>query len=119
MMTWKPHPYAIEINPTNANTQKLKKTQSELTNAYLKEQTDYIQDQINKIRDSVEDTESRIAWQIENEMSIRKSTTRSKLKDTNKKDQIHYIYIYIYVLILNVKYHKHTPNIVFVRVLDD
>ena len=31
-------------NLTNANAQKLKKAQSELTNAYLKEQTEYIQD---------------------------------------------------------------------------
>ena len=48
-------------NPTNANAQKLKKIQSELNNAYLKEQTEYIQDQINKIRDSLEDRQSRIA----------------------------------------------------------
>ena len=42
-------------NPTDANTQKLKKGQSELTNACLKEQTEFIKDQINKIRHSVED----------------------------------------------------------------
>ena len=29
-------------NPTNANTKKLKKAQSELTNAHLKEQTEYM-----------------------------------------------------------------------------
>ena len=55
-------------NPTHVNTQ------SELTNAYLKEQTDYIQDQINKIRDSVEERQSRIASQTVNEVSRRKST---------------------------------------------
>ena len=54
-------------NPTNINAQKLKKAQNELTNAYLKEQTEYIQNQINKIRDSVEDKQSRIAWQTVNE----------------------------------------------------
>ena len=42
-------------NPTNANDQKLKKAQSELTNTYLREQTECIQDQINKICHSVED----------------------------------------------------------------
>ena len=31
-----------------------------LTNIFLKEQTKYIQNQINKIRDSVEDRQSRI-----------------------------------------------------------
>ena len=41
-------------NPTNANAQKLK-AQSELTNVYRKEQTEYIQNQINKIRNLVED----------------------------------------------------------------
>ena len=48
-------------NPTNTNVLKLKKTQNELTNIYLKEQAEHIQNQINKIRDSVEDRQSRIA----------------------------------------------------------
>ena len=52
MTTWK---QCSNRNPTNANTKKLKKTQTEITNTYLKEQTEYIQDQINKIRNSVED----------------------------------------------------------------
>ena len=49
--------------PTNTNALKLKKTQNELANIYLKEQTEYIQNQIDKIRNSVEDRQSRIAWQ--------------------------------------------------------
>ena len=49
-------------DPTNINTQKLKKAQNELTNVYLKEQTEYIQNEINKNRDSVEDKQSTIAW---------------------------------------------------------
>ena len=49
-------------NPTNANAQKFKKAKSELTNAYLKEQTECIQYQINKITDSVEDRKSSIAY---------------------------------------------------------
>ena len=40
-------------NPTNTNALKLKKAQNELANTYLKEQTEYIQNQIDKIRDSV------------------------------------------------------------------
>ena len=35
---------------TNSNVKKLKKAQKELNNADLKEQTEYIQKQINKIR---------------------------------------------------------------------
>ena len=48
-------------NPTNTNALKLKKTQNELANIYLKEQTEYIQNQIDKIRDTVKDRQSRIA----------------------------------------------------------
>ena len=45
-------------NPTNINALKLKKAQNELANIYLKEQTEYIHNQINKIGDSVEDKQS-------------------------------------------------------------
>ena len=53
-------------NLTNANTQKLKKTQRELINAYQKEQLEYIHGQINKIRNLVKDRLSRIVWQTVN-----------------------------------------------------
>ena len=45
-------------NPTNINAQKLKKAPNELSNVYLKEQTEYIQNQINQIRDTGEDRQS-------------------------------------------------------------
>ena len=48
-------------NPTNINALKLKKAQNELVNIYLKEQKEYIQNQIDKIRDSVKYGHSRIA----------------------------------------------------------
>ena len=75
-------------NPANTNALKLKKTQNELANIYLKEQKEYIQNQIDKIRDSVEDRKSRIAWQTVNEMSRRKSTAKAKLKDTSQQERI-------------------------------
>ena len=40
-------------NLTNTNALKLKKAQNELPNIHLKEQTEYIQNQINKIIDSM------------------------------------------------------------------
>ena len=49
-------------NPTNTNALKLKKAQYQLAGIYLKEQREYIQNQIDKIRDSVEDKQSSIAW---------------------------------------------------------
>ena len=74
-------------NPTNTNTIKLKKAQYQLAGIYLKEQTEYIQNQINKIRESVEDRQSRIAWQTINEVSKRKSTTKAKLKVANQQER--------------------------------
>ena len=75
-------------NPTNANALKLKKAKNELASVYLKEQTEYIQNQIDKIRDSVEDRQSRIAWQTINEVSRRNSTAKDKLKATNQQERI-------------------------------
>ena len=73
-------------NPTNTNALKLKMVQNELASIYLKEQTQYIQNQIDKIRYSVEDKQSRIAWQTINEVSRRKSTVKNKLQ-INKKEE--------------------------------
>ena len=49
-----------EKNPTNTSTNalKLKTAQYQLAGIYIKEQTEYIQNQIDKIRDSVEDRQS-------------------------------------------------------------
>ena len=65
-------------NPTNTNALKLKTAQYQLAGIYIKEQTEYIQNQIDKIRDSVEDRQSRIAWQTINEVSRRKKHSQSK-----------------------------------------
>ena len=73
-------------NPTNTNVLKLKKSQKELANIYLKEQREYIQNQINKIRDSVVDRQSGIACQTVNEVGGRKSTVKAKLKATSQQE---------------------------------
>ena len=65
-------------NPTNTNALKLKTAQYQLTGIYIKEQTEYIQNQIDKIRDSVEDRQSRIAWQTINESEQKKEHGQSK-----------------------------------------
>ena len=75
-------------NPTNTNARKLKKAQYQLAGIYLKEQTEYIQNQIDKIRDSEEDRPSRIAWQTIVEVSRRKSTAKAKLKAANQQERI-------------------------------
>ena len=79
-------------NPTNTNARKLKLAQYQLAGIYIyiyiKEQTEYIQNKIDKIRDSVEDRQSRIAWQTINEVSRRKSTVKAKLKAANQQERI-------------------------------
>ena len=69
--------------PTRRN---LKKVQRELTNTYKKEQ-EYIQSQIDKIRNSLADRQSRIAWQTVNEMNKRKNTSRANLKVASQEEQ--------------------------------
>ena len=71
---------------TNTNALKLKTAQFQLASIYTKEQTEYIQNQIDKIRDSVEDRQSRIAWQTMNEVSRRKNTVKAKLKAANQQE---------------------------------
>ena len=43
---------------------------------------------IDKIRDSVGDRQSRIAWQTINEVSRRNSTAKAKLEATNQQERI-------------------------------
>ena len=74
--------------PKNKNKNKLKTAEYQLAGIYLKEQTEYIQNQIDKIRYSVEDRQSRIAWQTINEVSRRKSTVKAKLKAANQQERI-------------------------------
>ena len=74
--------------PTNTNALKLKTARYQLAGIYIKEQTEYIQNQIDKIRDSVEDRQSRIAWQTINEVSRKKNTAKAKLKAANQQERI-------------------------------
>ena len=96
-------------NPTNTNALILKKAQNELANIYLKEQTQYIQNQINKIRDSVEDRQSRIAWQTINEVSKRKRNAKPKRKDTSQEERIQLWKQYFENLLRNAPKVAHEP----------
>ena len=96
-------------NPTNENALKLKKAQNELASIYLKEQTEYIQNQIDKIRDSVEDRQSRIAWQTINEVSRKNSTAKAKLRSTNQQERIKLWKYYFQNLLGNPPKVTHEP----------
>ena len=74
--------------PNQYQSLKLKKAENELANIY-QEQTEYIQNQIDKIRDSVEDKQSRIVWETINEVSRRKSIAKTKLKATSQQERTH------------------------------
>ena len=77
-------------NPTNtnANALKLKNVQNKFAKIYLKEQTEYRQNQIDKIRDSVEDRQSIIAWQMINKPNRRKSTVNAKQSTSSQQERI-------------------------------
>ena len=78
----------LSKKPNKHKCLKTKKAQYQLAGIYIKEQTEYIQNQIDKIRDSVEDRQSRIAWQTINEVSRRKNTAKAKLKAANQQERI-------------------------------
>ena len=73
---------------TNVNPQKLNKVQKELSNTYQEEQKEYIQRQMNKIRYSIDDRQSRIALQTANEVSKRKTNSRAKLKAAKQEERL-------------------------------
>ena len=75
-------------NPTNTNALKLETAQYQLAGIYIKEQTEYIRNQIDKIRDSVKDRQFRIAWETINEVSRRKNIAKAKLKAANQQERI-------------------------------
>ena len=75
-------------NPTNTNALKLKTAQYQLAGIYIKEQTGYIQNQIDKIRDSVEDRQSRIAWQTINEVKEHNESKTESSKSTRKNKTV-------------------------------
>ena len=102
-------------NPTNTNALKLNKAQNELASIYLKEQTEYIQNQIDKIRDSVEDRQSRLAWQTINEVSRRESTAKAKLKATNQRERIKLWKQHFENLLGNPQKVTHGPNITIIN----
>ena len=70
----------LSKEPNKHNARELEKAQHQLTGIYLKEQAEYIQIQIDKIRDSVEDRQSRIAWQTLNESKWKEEHSQSKIE---------------------------------------
>ena len=78
---------SYRMNPTNTNALKLKKGTISISR-HISKRTDRIHTKSDKIRDSMEDRQSRIAWQTINEVSRRKSTAKAKLKAANQQEGI-------------------------------
>ena len=87
--TWKPHLYTIKGIQQMPTLRNLRRHSVNQIKVYPKEQTEYIQDHINKIRHSVEERQFRIARQTGNEESKRKVNTSAKLKAARQKERIH------------------------------
>ena len=54
-----------------------------------KKKIEYIQGQINEIRNSVEDRQLRIVWLTLNKVSKKKRTSRATVKTASQEEQIH------------------------------
>ena len=78
----------LSEEPNNYKCPKTKNRTISISRHISKKLTEYIQNPIDKIRDSVEDRQSRIAWQTINEVSRRKSTAKAKLKAANQQEGI-------------------------------
>ena len=103
-------------NPINTNAIKLKKkARYQLTGIYLKEQTEHIQNQIDKIRDSLEDRQFRIAWQTINKVSRKKSTNKAKLTAANQQERIKLWKQHFENLLGNPPKVMHDPIITIIR----
>ena len=96
-------------NPTSTIGLKLKKALNKLASIYLKEQIEYIQNHIDKIRDSVEDRQSRIAWQMINEVSRTKSTAKANLKTKHQQERMKLWKQYFENLLGNPPKVRHEP----------
>ena len=73
-----------ERNPTITNVQELRKAKREQNKIYQKEQLLWIQKQINKIKNFVEDKPSRLAWQTVKEVSGKPPTKNNDYKREKK-----------------------------------
>ena len=58
------------------------------TTTYQKELLEYIQGLLNKIKNSVEDRQSQIAWPTVNKVSGRESTSRAKVKAASQEERL-------------------------------
>ena len=74
-------------SPTNTNALKLKKAQYQLAGIYLNEQIEYIQNQIDKIRDSLKDRQSSQANNKRREQKEEHSQSKIESSKPTRKNK--------------------------------
>ena len=73
---------------TPENTLKYEIAQNDLINEYAKNQEKYINQKINEIKSASEQHKSRVAWNIVNEVSGRKTSNTVKIKSDSPEESV-------------------------------
>ena len=73
--------------PTRANKNKLKCAQKSLNDAYITEQTAYLQDKINVISSINDNKQAATAWKTVNEICGRKNANKAKIKASSNQER--------------------------------
>jgi exonuclease III len=76
------------LNPIKSNISKFKKAQKDLAEIYNLEQRNYVLTQIDKIAHASTNKQSSMAWQTVNEVSGRKTSSKSKLKASSEQERL-------------------------------
>ena len=75
-------------NATWANIRKHNQAQKDLETTYLNEQQKYFQSQIDRIENTSENKQSSLGWQTLNEITVRKKSTKAKIKASNQEERL-------------------------------
>lgn len=75
-------------NPGEENDRLVKKAKKELRETYEKEQSLYLQTQIDTISNAADNKQAALAWKTINDITGRRKTNCSKIKATNQDERI-------------------------------
>ena len=75
-------------NPTPQNNQIVQNAKEELDWAYLKEQENYIKNQVKKLENAHQNQKTKLVWNIVNEISARKNSKKGQIRAKNPEERI-------------------------------
>ena len=101
-----------EISSTQININKLIKDQEFVVNSYYSEQTNYINKNIYVIQKEIyTNKKSALAWEILNEISLRKKSNKAKQKSISDNERIKRCHHYLKKLLgKNIQSTIHSKN---------